>query len=251
MFRVLNQIWPCHLTDSIKHLLHSAGHFVQHLMIGSDSALDSFQNILSESCPNLYNLAIHLPSEWDEVKSNNLLHVLQGMQRLMRLSLGILCTSYADILICPSVFPNLTHLQLLLPSGDFDSTSWENWDVFAQFPMLTHVSVPATFQSQEDFLKLLQDWSSLQLLVVIPWISPLSLSASKFAGWRRRHFPNNNMKDNRLVMLAKLDFFPAILDWEKGANGGVDVWCFAELVVFARESEYLVFNIYVTPFDVE
>lgn len=28
------------------------------------------------------------------------------------------------------------------------------------------------------------------------------------------------------------------LDWERGINGGVDAWIFAELVVFARRSEY-------------
>jgi len=45
-------------------------------------------------------------------------------------------------------------------------------------------------------------------------------------------------KDKRLVVLAKADFLDAIFDWERGANGGVDMWRFAELVVFACESEY-------------
>ena len=241
MFRVLNQIRPCRSTD-IKHLLHSAGHFVQHLMIGSDSSLSSFRLDLSESCPNLYNLAIHLPWEWDEVKSNNLSHMLQGLQRLTRLTVWSPCLSYADILIRPCFFPNLTHLQLLLPTRGQDYYSWENWDVFAQFPKLTHITMAATFQSREDVLKLLHDRSSfplLELLVVIPWIpmyhhrQSLEVEAEALS--------HNNVKDKRLVMLAQMVFIDAIVDWEKGANGGVDMWRFAELVVFARESEYFAF----------
>ena len=57
-------------------------------MIDSFSACGSFRNILS-SCPNLCNLVIYLPSEWGEVELNNLLDVLQSLQRLTRLTVGI------------------------------------------------------------------------------------------------------------------------------------------------------------------
>ena len=171
MFRVLNQIWPPRSIDipRLPQLLQSAGHFVQHLIIDSSSACGSFRNILS-SCPNLCNLAINLPSDWGEVELDNLLHVLQSLQRLRRLTLWSPCLSYIDILIRPSCFPNLTHLEILLPSKT--PVSWEIWNIFAQFSKLTHVSVKGTIQSQ-DVLKLLEDPSSfplLELLVVVPLI---------------------------------------------------------------------------------
>ena len=46
------------------------------------------------------------------------------------------------------------------------------------------------------------------------------------------------------MVFAKTNSLDAIFDWERGANGGVDMWRFAELVVFARESEY--FRLYIS-----
>jgi hypothetical protein len=54
------------------------------------------------------------------------------------------------------------------------------------------------------------------------------------------YYPSNNLlDDNRLVLLTSGNLPDVIHDWEKGANGGVDMWIFAELVVIARCSEYL------------
>ena len=240
MFRVLNQIWPPRSIDitHLPQLLHSAGHFVQHLIIDSSSACGSFRNILS-SCPNLHNLAIHLPSDWGEVELNNLLHVLQSLQRLTRLTVQSPCLSYIDILIQPSCFLNLTHLEILLTSKF--AVSSEIWDVFSQFPKLTHVSVEGIIRSQ-DVLKLLHDRSGfplLELLVVVPlnpfYYDPQHLEVEV------KLLSYNKVKDKRLVVLEEVHCVDAVFDWKKGANGGVDMWRFAELVVFARESEYFLF----------
>jgi len=242
MFRVLNQIWPPRSIDipRLPQLLQSAGHFVQHLIIDNSSACGSFRNIIS-SCPNLCNLAIQLPLDWGEVELNNLLHVLQGLQRLTRLTLWPPCSSYIDKLLRPSCFPKLTHLEILLPSKS--PVSSEIWDVFAKFPKLTHVSVEGIIRSQ-DVLKLLEDRSSfplLELLVVVPSIprNPYNYHAQP-QSWEVdvQELSHNKVKDKRLVVLAEVNFFDAVFDWKKGANGGVDMWRFAELVVFARESEY-------------
>ena len=118
-------------------------------------------------------------------------------------------------------FPNLTHLEIRLPSGDRGSGSWENCDVLAQFPKLTHVSVKGTIRSQ-DVLKLLQDRSTfplLELLVVVPVI-PFHQRQDLEA---RAKVYCSKLKDKRLVVLAKTNLLDAIPDWERGANGGVDM----------------------------
>ncbi|KIM39654.1 hypothetical protein M413DRAFT_12190 [Hebeloma cylindrosporum] len=48
------------------------------------------------------------------------------------------------------------------------------------------------------------------------------------------------MDDIRLALITQSAFAHyRSMDWEKGANGGVDVWIFAELVVLARRRGYL------------
>ena len=44
------------------------------------------------------------------------------------------------------------------------------------------------------------------------------------------------------MVFAKTNSLDAIFDWERGANGGVDMWRFAELVVFARESFIYIYS---------
>lgn len=194
-------------------------------MIASHSANDSFQTILS-SCPNVRNLAIYLPKTSEassvDVELNSLLSVLQNMRQLTRLSVGFRNFSYADLLIRP--FLNLTHLEILFPSGS--GRSWEKWDALTHFPKLTHVSMEGTIRVQ-DILKLLLH-PRLKLLIVVP------LNSNRE---RQDLDALYRVEDNRLVLLAELNYVDVIFDWEKGANGGVDTWMFAELVAFARGSE--------------
>ena len=231
MFRVLNQIWPVHSPDLRAHLpqiLQSVGPFVQHLMIDSHSAGDSFQTVLS-SCPNIRNLAIYLPTSWrasraskGEVELNSLLSVLQKMPRLTRLSMGLPHVFYADLLIRP--FLNLTHLEILFPSA---FKYWEKWDVLTQFPKLTHICIEGAIRVR-DVLKLLH-CPRLKLLIVVTSNSDRDRQDSDGL---------YGVEDNRLVLLEAENYVDVIFDWDKGANGGVDRWMFSELVVLARDSEY-------------
>ncbi|KIM39523.1 hypothetical protein M413DRAFT_12116 [Hebeloma cylindrosporum] len=44
------------------------------------------------------------------------------------------------------------------------------------------------------------------------------------------------VEDNRVVFLEALQYHQTIFDWEKGANGSLDSWASAELVVLARDT---------------
>ena len=110
-------------------------------------------------------------------------------------------------------------MEIRLPSG-----SWENWDALTEFPKLTHGSVEGTIQSQ-DVSKLLQDCSTLlELLVVVPLI------------------PFHQRQD--LEARAQKPIF--LMQFLIGREARMEVWMwrFAELVVFARESEY--FRLYIS-----
>lgn len=198
---------------------------MQHLMVDSYSANDSFQTVLS-SCPNVRNLALYLPTTWEvsrvEAELNSLLFVLQNMPRLTRLSVSLptRSMSYADLLIRP--FLNLTHVEILFPSAS--SHSWGKCDILTQSPKLTHLSIEGTIQVH-DVLKLLHR-PRLKVLIVVP-----------SDRGRQDLDALYRVEDNRLVLLEELNYVDVIFDWEKGANGGVDTWMFAELVAFARASE--------------
>jgi hypothetical protein len=124
-------------------------------------------------------------------------------------------------------FSNLTHLDIL----EFGSDSWEGqWEVFTRLPKLTHIGVGCRIK-RDVVSKLLLFCSRLKLLVVMPRYSPLLRYKDPE--------PLHKVEDNRLVMVENLDWLDLIHDWEKGANGGVDIWVFSELIVTARNSEYL------------
>ena len=58
--------------------------------------------------------------------------------------------------------------------------------------------------------------------------------------------------DNRLVLMVGQSYSTYALDWERGANGGVDLWIFAERVAFARSSACLFsFLVHLISFRVE
>ena len=219
IFRVVNQIWLPNSPDLayLPQLRQSAGPSVQHLMIDKVSSDDSLITILS-SCPNVRNLAIYLPTSWEEDELNPLLPTLKKMTRLTRLRAGLSCVCYAELLIPP--FLNLTHLEILLSSG----RSWGEWEALTHLPKLTHISVGCSIQVN-DVLRLLKDCRRLKVLILVPYHSTQDLDTLY------------GVDDNRLILLGRLNYVDSIIDWEKGANGGVDTWVFAELVVVARDSE--------------
>jgi len=181
---------------------------------------DEFLITILSSCPNVRNLAIYLPTSWGEDELDSLLPALKKMSRLTRLRAGLSCVCYTELRIQP--FLNLTHLEILLSSG----RSWGNWEALTHLPKLTHISVECVIPVN-DVLKLLKGCRRLILLIVVPLNGH---SAQDLDALYR-------VDDNRLVLLGRLNYVNSILDWEKGANGGVDTWVFAELVVLARDSE--------------
>ena len=176
-------------------------------MIDGCSDKKSLSTIVS-SCPNVRNLAIHLPLFYEGIELNRLLPLLQGMPRLSRLTVAILSISYDEFLTQP--FLNLTHLE-------------EQWEVLTQLPKLTHINVGSAVRA-DHVLKLLLS-PLLIILIVVPYY---------------HSHPDEDLKtdDNRLVLLECHNDSARILDWERGTNGGMDTWTFSELVVLARGSEY-------------
>lgn len=191
---------------------------MQHLMIDGCSDKKSLSTIVS-SCPNVRNLAIHLPLFYEGIELNRLLPLLQGMPRLSRLTVAILSISYDEFLTQP--FLNLTHLEVML---GFTHSFWEEQcEVLTQLPKLTHINVGSAVRA-DHVLKLLL-LPLLIILIVVPY-------------YHSR--PDEDLKtdDNLLVLLECHNDSARILDWERGTNGGMDTWTFSELVVLARGSEY-------------
>jgi hypothetical protein len=194
---------------------------VQHLIIDDDLHTESLRTIIS-SCPNVRNLAIHLPFYkgiyWE---SSYLLPVLREMPHLSRLTLPLLST-YDEFLA--QNFLNLTHLEVVLPF-----THCIRWCELLTHPTkLTHISVGCGTEV-DHILKFLLS-PLLKLLILVPYaISPY---------YRVNMDELFRVDDNRLVLLEEENYDARMLDWERGANGGIDAWGFAELVVLARGSEY-------------
>ena len=120
------------------------------------------------------------------------------------------CGSFRNIL---SSCPNLCSLAIHLPS------------------------VEGIIRSQ-DILKLLEDHSRLLLLELLVVIPLIPFDDEPRLETEVKLLSHNKVKDKRLVVLKEVHSVDVVYDWKKGANGGVDMWRFAELVVFARESEY-------------
>jgi len=223
-FRVVNQILRRHSPDFnyLPQLLQSVGPFVQYLTIESLSTAESLKlRAILSSCPNVRNLVIYPPSPVGRPSLNYLLPALQGMPHLTHLTAALLSVPYDKFLTLP--FLNLTHLAILLPNG----RSWEGeWKVLTHLPKLTHLSVEF-FVQVDIILHLLLFCPLLKLLTVIPYHE---MDPYELCGYR--------VDDNRFVQLVGLTYADRILDWERGANGGMDKWKFSELVIFARGSEY-------------
>jgi hypothetical protein len=59
------------------------------------------------------------------------------------------------------------------------------------------------------------------------------------------------LEDNRPVLLEAESYVDVIFDWKKGANGGVDPWIFAALVVFTCDQCVVCLVSHSPRFDVE
>jgi hypothetical protein len=193
--------------------LLSVGHFVQHLAIGGDSvSRRNLKHILS-SCSNLRSLAV-----WPIPAAKDFLPTLGQTPCLTRLSAYFLGVPYS----LDQPFPNLTHLEIL----DFNSDSWEgHWEFLIHLPKLTHLGVGCSIKCD----------AVSKLLLNCPHLSLFLLMDDPNDGYRDLY----GVDDNRLVLLCWESFDDVIHDWEKGANGGVDMWIFSEFIVIARGRKYI------------
>ena len=190
-------------------------------MVDGSSDKESLRTIVS-SCPNVSNLAVLLPLfEGVELEKFNyyLVPVLRGKPHLSRLTMRFLSTPF---LVEP--FLNLTHLHLVLvPTPNIC-----RWGVLTDLPKLTHLNVGCPI-FVEYVLKLLLS-PLLKLLIMRPYAGVSGFyDADEDALF--------TVDDNRLVLLKKGSYDDRMLDWERGANGGIDAWGLAKLVVIARGSE--------------
>jgi hypothetical protein len=189
-------------------------------MIDGSSNKESLKTIIS-SCPNVSNLAILLPFfERLELEFDYLLPVFREMPHLSRLTVTFLSISFLA-----EPFLNLTHLHIVLVL----TPKFFQWAVLRDLPKLTHLNVGCCI-FVEHVLKLLL-FPLLKLLIVRPYAQVAGFDdADQDALFR--------VDDDRLVLLKKGNYDDRMLDWERGANGDIDAWGFAELVVLARGSEY-------------
>ena len=194
---------------------------MQHLMIDGASDKESLRTIVS-SCPNVRNLAIHLPLfEGIEWELDYLLPALREMPHLTCLTMAFLSASF----LAEPFLNRLTHLHVVVVLTP--SFCVGKWEILTHLPKLTHLNVGCSMLV-EHVLKLLLS-PLLKLLIVGAYAQVISLYADKDA--------LSSVDDNRLVLLRKGNCDDRVLDWEKGANGGMDSWVFAELFVLAQGSE--------------
>ena len=140
------------------------------------------------------------------------------MPHLTQLSVNLCGVLHDELLLEP--FSNLTHLGIL----EFTSNGrpWEGrWEVLTHLPKLTHICM--SFHIRLDVIsKALLLCPILEVVIAMPVNNRHTLDL---------------VDDYRFVLLEFLNDDDFMHDWEKGANGGVDIWFFCELIVFARRSE--------------
>jgi len=201
---------------------------VQHLIINGYPVDGSLSAVLS-SCPNVINLAIQGHYE------NHALHV---MSHPTHLTVASSCVQPHDKLpIQPHL--NLTHLSI--HGFNNAKTSWREWEFLAHLPKLTHICADNAIQ--DHIPTVLPLCPRLKLLVMVSFVSYLC----------NDDLPDLYLvDDNRLVLMVGQSYSTYALDWERGANGGVDLWIFAERVAFARSSACLFsFLVHLISFRVE
>ena len=153
----------------------------------------------------------------------DLLPVLQELPQLTRLSGELKGISYDEFLACPVL--NLTHLGIL----SFNGYSWEgHWEVLTHLPKLIHISLGWEFRVQCDVVS--------KLLLLCPFLKLLMMELD-YLYYRSTLDVLQEVDNIRLVLLETQCDITVILDWENGADGGVDAWYCSGLVVFARASE--------------
>ena len=121
-----------------------------------------------------------------------------------------------------SSIQNLTHLSIHASKAN---SSWREWEFLARLPKLTHIS--ADHAIEDHISKVLLLYPFLKLLVVESFVSYINLGACYL------------VDDDCLVLMTAQNYTDHVVDWERGANGGVDLWIFSERIMFARSSECL------------
>ncbi|TFK64837.1 hypothetical protein BDN72DRAFT_846247 [Pluteus cervinus] len=182
---------------------------------------------LLSSCPNLQNFALWYSGD-DDLSS--FLPILTTIQP-RRLSLN-LPALFSDSLFTrmhaqDAAFRNLTHLDLI---SNIDE--WAEIEGIGELPSLTHLAYSGEFPL-EIVHAVLKYCKTLQVLVLLPTLlpqpdwpvfEPETVKGIEF---------DANSDDPRIVVFV-CRFRE---DWEKGAQGGKDMWLMAEEIVAKRGKE--------------
>ncbi|CAA7260783.1 unnamed protein product [Cyclocybe aegerita] len=194
--------------------LDDVGRFAYHLIIGGSRTSDEISRFLT-ACPNVYNLAI-----WSTEPIVDFLPQLRLLP-LRRLSANFRTLSDDEWLEPP--FCNLEYIDVVRMRGH----CWEDWNVLATLPRLTHIAVNSIVELQVIH-NLLSECRHLKSLVLLANTVNWSFSdAQELAG----------IRDDRLVLLEDTPACDNLMDWRLGARGKGDFWRYAEQISFARRAK--------------
>jgi hypothetical protein len=214
-------------------ILQSLGSFVQQLIIYfcSEDSLSAFL----DACPNVHHLTIHLQiTAAGTVTLNRLLLGLQGMTRLTRLTVALSSLGFSrqNCQTLSQACLNITHLDLYVPN----CYPWEGqWEILSHLPKLTHLLVIVRYVLEVNVVvKLLKFCQHLKILACM-------ISHYSNVG----NYDALDTDDNRLVLLVEQK---SISVWGRAPKFCVGAMIVSEHVVFARGSEYYLFNFSVTWF---
>lgn len=192
------------------------GRHTTHVCVCLSGGINEFTRTV-ELCPNLENLEM-----WycGVVRFDRFLTLTRHLSKLKRLSLDRRLTpKQSEEALRSPLFQNLTHLNILQDPAV--------WSVLPLCKNLTHLCIGSPEQDWPQYIHHITHKTngccSLRVLVVL---SKHSLDQAKYS-------------DSRLVVLL---IEKPLDDWLSGANGGMDMWEFAELIVSARRSKNSLFS---------
>ncbi|PPQ99751.1 hypothetical protein CVT24_009734 [Panaeolus cyanescens] len=198
---------------STAQAIKSFGRYTTHLCVCLSGGINEFTRTI-EQCPNLENIEVWYSGV---IQFDRFLITTSSLSKLKRLSLDRrLNPRQSELALRSPLFQNLTHLNILQDPAV--------WRVLPLCKSLTHLCIGTPEQDWLAHVHHITDkvhgCRSLRVLV--------ALSQDTFG--------QVNYRDPRFILL---DIDRPLNDWLNGANGDMDMWEFAELIVFARKNNYV------------
>ncbi|KAJ3508529.1 hypothetical protein NLJ89_g5704 [Agrocybe chaxingu] len=199
--------------------LDSVCPFARHLLVGGPLKEEEICQIF-EASPNVVDLCI-----WSELPLKKFIHYIHRLCPL-RLSVDLASLDLDDF--TGPAFSRVTHLDAVGWKGQ----PWRVWKNVTLLPKLTHLAVNCPVEN-EVIVGLLSECQHVELLVVFKagedWYDLERNDPDKFSSIF------TDIDDERLVLLEDNPTGSVLQDWESSASGGMNIWTFAESVLFARQ----------------